>query len=68
LQKIYYLTYEKNLKEFIHYISREKEFNILNSNKHIKIIQENIRNQEFKKISNQEEQKRIEGNKDDIKI
>jgi len=69
MQKVYFLTYEKNNIEYKNYISREKEFNILNANKHIKIIQNNIRAQEPKQLPKEnEELKRIETNKNNIKI
>jgi len=69
LHKVYFLTYEKNNVEFKHYISREKEFNVLNANKHIKMIQSNIRAQEHKQLqNNKEEVNRLENDNNKIKI
>lgn len=69
LQKIYFSTYEKNNVEYKNYISREKEFNVLNANKHIKLIQNNIRAQDPKQLPDDKvDMNRLESDNDKIKV
>lgn len=61
LHKIYLLTYEKNNVDYQNYISREKEFSLLNSNNHIKMIQSELRSSNNKlTIDENEDVKKIE--------